>query len=131
MEKRFDASVDTLQAAADFANEFCAQERLDPAAEFAVGLAIEEIFTNLVKYGRATSISIRLQRVDAEIRITLTGFDVDPFDPTLAPSPVVDLPLAERRPGGLGLHLVRSLMDRMEYAHSDRTSTITLAKRMG
>jgi anti-sigma regulatory factor (Ser/Thr protein kinase) len=58
---------------------------------------------------------------------------VDRFDVTEAPEANVDLPIEQRRPGGLGLHLVRRMLDRVEYEYSDveRRSRIRLRKTLG
>ena len=51
--------------------------------------------------------------------MTLTDYDVDPFDVTKAPDVDVTLPIEQRRPGGLGLHLIRRLMDSVDYEYSE------------
>jgi len=49
---------------------------------------------------------------------------VAPFDVTRSPDPRVERPFAERRPGGLGLHLVRRLSESVRYEHADGNSTV-------
>jgi len=51
-----------------------------------------------------------------------------PFDPTAAPEPDLSLPLERRRPGGLGIHLMRSMMDRVHYRRSDGSNILRLEK---
>jgi anti-sigma regulatory factor (Ser/Thr protein kinase) len=46
------------------------------------------------------------------------------------PTPSLDAPLGERQVGGLGLHLVRSLMDRLEYKRDGAKNLLTLRKRI-
>ncbi len=62
--------------------------------------------------------------------MTLTDYDVEPFDVTKAPDVDVTLPIEQRRPGGLGLHLIRRLLDSIEYEYSkeQRQSRITFRK---
>jgi anti-sigma regulatory factor (Ser/Thr protein kinase) len=95
--------------------------------------AMEEIFANMVEHnaGGAGEIAIDARLADGEIVVRITDFDSSRFDVT-ADAPAVDTaaPLAERTPGGLGLHLVRKLVDRVEYDYRDGASTITLHKRM-
>ena len=62
--------------------------------------------------------------------MTLTDYDVEPFDVTQSPEVDVTLPIEQRRPGGLGLHLIRRLLDSIEYDYSKekRRSRITFRK---
>ncbi|HEY3055887.1 MAG TPA: SpoIIE family protein phosphatase [Thermoanaerobaculia bacterium] len=108
-------------------------ERLDQAVRFPVELALEEIFTNIVKHNPAgkSNIGIDLDIIENEVVITITDFDTPRFDP-IADAPEVDIgqTLENRTAGGLGIHLVKKMMDRIEYSHQNRTGTITLRKRM-
>ena len=112
---------------------FFAATATDPKVRYPVELALEEIFTNVVKYNSAGKGDIRVDLGirDHELVITVTDFDAPRFDLTSDAPPVdVDSPLAERTSGGLGIHLVKQMMDRIEYSHADRTGTITLHKRL-
>ena len=105
----------------------------DPKIRFAVELALEEMFTNMVRYNGEGQgdIRVELDRAGQEIVVRLIDFDAPRFDPfTDAGEAAVDCALKERNPGGLGVHLVKKMMDRFEYSHHDRTATVTLYKRM-
>ena len=71
-----------------------------------------------------------LVEVEGGVEVTLTDYDVEPFDVTKAPDVDIDLPVEQRKPGGLGLHLIRRLVDSIEYRYSpeDRQSRITFRK---
>ena len=60
----------------------------------------------------------------------LTDYDVDFFDVTRAPDVNIALPIEQRRPGGLGLHLIRRMLDSLEYQYSEaqRRSQIRFRK---
>ena len=113
-------------------NAFFEKTPAGPGVRFAVELALEEIFTNVVRHnarGRGP-IAIALERRDGEVIVTITDPDAPRFDPVAdGPEADVDLPLDQRLPGGLGIHLVRKFMDRIEYSHDSRTGTIRLHKR--
>ena len=51
-----------------------------------------------------------------------------PFDPTAAPDPDLSLPLEQRDPGGLGIHLMRQMMDRLHYQRRDGRNILRLEK---
>ena len=61
----------------------------------------------------------------------MTDFDVDPFDVTVPRNIDTELPLDDRVPGGLGLHLVQQMVDNLEYEYHDRQSTIRFTKESG
>ncbi len=105
----------------------------NPSVRYPVELALEEIFTNLVKYNAVGKgrIKIDLDLRNDDVIVTVTDFDAPRFDPVAdAPQATVDGPLQTRSVGGLGIHLVKKMMDRIEYSHQNRTGTITLHKRM-
>jgi anti-sigma regulatory factor (Ser/Thr protein kinase) len=66
-----------------------------------------------------------------KVIVSLTDFDVEPFDITKFKPYDAGLPLAERKPGGLGIHLVRAVMDEVTYEYENRCSRITLTKQAG
>jgi anti-sigma regulatory factor (Ser/Thr protein kinase) len=55
---------------------------------------------------------------------------VERFDPTTQQPRDFDQPARLRRPGGLGVHLVKTYMDEFNYEHVDGQSTITVSKRL-
>jgi len=93
---------------------------------------VEELFTNMVKYSTMSSAAVRidLARIDGGVQVTLTDYDVEPFDVTQAPDADIELPIEQRKPGGLGLHLIRRLVDSIEYEYSreSRQSRTTIRK---
>jgi anti-sigma regulatory factor (Ser/Thr protein kinase) len=129
----FARGIESLDRVFALADEFFSSAHVDPSHRYAVNFALEELFTNFVKYNATgrSDISVRLAASDDDLTITMTDHDCDAFDVTCdAPAVDIDRPLAERAPGGLGLHLVRNMVDRIDYAHADRTGTITLHKNL-
>ena len=55
---------------------------------------------------------------------------VEYFDPTAAPPVDTTKPLSERRPGGLGVHLVKQYVDDFKYEYVGNDSVITLTKKL-
>jgi anti-sigma regulatory factor (Ser/Thr protein kinase) len=109
---------------------FTAETVIEPGLRRTVDLVLEELFTNVIKYGRAsdTLISIDIRRLGHGVRVTLTDPDAEYFDPQSAPQPDIGAPLERREPGGLGLQLVRELVDTLEYRYlrEERAGRITL-----
>lgn len=107
------------------------REHIDATLLPVVDLTLEELFTNMVKYGAsAAEVSIEMTAIRHGVEVTITDYDVDAFDVTQAPDADVSLPVEQREPGGLGLHLIRRLVDAMryEYFEEHRQSRITFRK---
>lgn len=132
MERTFARSFDSLEGVFRLVGEFFVSEGIGERHRFAVDFALEEIFTNLVKYnpGNPHQILIHLEHHPGQLRIAVSDFDVPPFDPTKHPPPRIDLPLEERPVGGLGLFLTQKLMDGIEYEYVERRSTVRLTKNL-
>lgn len=132
MQTRFRRELDALPAVFAMSEEFCSRNAL-AAEKSTIDFVLEEVFTNLVKYGARTpdEILVSLDREGDQLVLSVTDFDAERFDLRDVPEPDVTLPLAARNPGGLGIHLLRKLVDRIEYDYENRTSRITIYKRLG
>ncbi len=133
MQKEFQKAIDSLDEVFRFLREFLDGEGVDESAELAIDLVVEELFTNMVKYnsGHSDRISVSIERVDSEVVLRLIDFDVDPFDPSSVNEVDFDQPIEERSAGGLGLHLVKSLVEKISYEYEDRRMTVTVIKNVG
>ena len=100
---------------------------------FQITLALEEVEMNIINYafdkGTPASSQVVLKTEDDRLTITVTDKG-KPFNPLEdAPAPDLDASLQERKIGGLGIHLVRSLMDEASYARKGDANCLTLVKR--
>jgi sigma-B regulation protein RsbU (phosphoserine phosphatase) len=97
-----------------------------------VDLCLEELFTNIVKYGRKseTAVRIELAKIPDGVQVVIVDPDAEAFDVTRDRHVDTTLSLDERTAGGLGIHLVQRLMDSIEYHYNpDRQEArITLRK---
>jgi anti-sigma regulatory factor (Ser/Thr protein kinase) len=132
MERRFRRSVKALEEIFDFVTEFAASERVPVERRYDVDLILEELFTNMVKYGgpAGEDIAIGLERQGDSLSIVLRDFGVDEFDITAARPRRNGTPDGEPMPGGRGLDLVRQYADDIRYDFRDRITTITVTKRL-
>ena len=110
---------------------FWEAHRLPAGDRFAVDFAIEELFTNMVKYGKpgSTRIRLRLQCEPGAVAVRLVDPDSENFDPTVDRKVDVDAPLEARRPGGLGLHVIPKMVDAFSFEYAGRESRISFKKR--
>ena len=134
MAGNFTRELTSLPQVLDLVENFFATANLDAKDRYPIELAIEEVFTNFVRHNSSGSdgISLRIRRDGGLVSIVLTDYDSPRFDVTKdAPQPRTDAPLDAREPGGLGLHLVRKMMDTIEYRHENGAGTVLLSKSVG
>jgi anti-sigma regulatory factor (Ser/Thr protein kinase) len=113
--------------------DFCLANTLDDEAEFQLNLVLEELFVNAIRHGGCEGMSDA-----ARVRLSATagGVAVEfrdrgrPFDPSRAPAADIHAPLADRRGGGLGIHLVREIMHDISYVR-DGEWNVTRMRRDG
>jgi len=112
---------------------FAKRENLSRDVVFAAKLVLEELLTNTISYGYGDK-SVQLIEIRLEVRgdqlIIRTVDDGLAFDPRTAKEPNTESNLKDRAIGGLGVHLVKNLMDKFEYRHKDGKNYVTLRKRL-
>ena len=94
-------------------------------------LAVEEAAVNVCHYAypdASGEMVIRTSCLDGELQIELEDRGT-PFDPLAAPSPDLEVPLEQRRIGGLGIHLIRKVCDGVSYRRDGDRNILTLVLR--
>jgi len=123
-----------IPAANEAASRWLADCNAPPAADYLANLAIEELVTNSIKYAYDDAnehiIEIELKLSAGELVLIVTD-DGHPFNPLEVPEPDTTLPVEDRTIGGLGIHLLRRMSDRMEYARVESRNQLTLRKSFG
>ena len=129
IEKSFAKDFLSLKDIFEFIGQFSVSNKLDDAQVFSLKFAIEEVFTNMVKYNPGKSnVVILLKREGKKIEVGFVDVEKEPFDITKHEEVNPNLPIEQRRPGGLGVFLIKKLMDRVDYTHDGVHSRITLTK---
>jgi anti-sigma regulatory factor (Ser/Thr protein kinase) len=116
-----------------FLQQFWSAADLPPAAAPAFELALEEVFMNVVMHGSpaggVTRVEVSLVLGDDGLTLTLED-DGPPFDPLALPPPDVTSSLTERPVGGLGVFLVRRVMDAVSYQRVGARNQLRMLKRL-
>jgi anti-sigma regulatory factor (Ser/Thr protein kinase) len=132
MKKKYKRSFDEISRLVADTQQFFADEYIDDSLRMKVDLSLEELFVNMVTYNTESEqdIEVEMRPIEEGVEVSLTDFDVERFDPTIAKEVDVDAPLSERTPGGLGLYLVLKMADSIHYEYHDRKSKITFTNRL-
>lgn len=113
--------------------EFCLGCGLSEELGGDLQLVVEEAVSNSIRHGYSDEtpheILVRVAFQDGELSVEIED-DARPFNPLEAPLPDLSLPVEERPIGGLGITLMRSLMDRAEYRRSGGKNLLRLVKRV-
>jgi anti-sigma regulatory factor (Ser/Thr protein kinase) len=97
-----------------------------------INLALEEAVTNVMLYAYPDGkgkVLIEAEKNDKLITFIISDNGI-PFDPTSSPEADITLSAEERSIGGLGIHLVRQIMDHISYERKDDTNILTLVKNL-
>ena len=132
MEKNFKREINALDEIFEWIGAFLTAQQIDPAAAYAINLAIEELFTNMVKYsaGSADDVLIAIDRNGKDLVVTMIDSGSKRFDVTKSAEVDVTQGLEDRQPGGLGLHLVKKMVDSLDYEYVNQQNKITLIKHL-
>jgi anti-sigma regulatory factor (Ser/Thr protein kinase) len=124
----------------EFASEFTSRHKLADEDCARLQIILDELFTNVVKYGYEGAageghpgghaeghIEVALS-LEADRLIIEFVDDGCPFDPLASPPPDLDLPVGERTMGGVGIAIVRALVDEAEYRRDGNRNRLTLGR---
>lgn len=125
--------IQQIPQLADFVESVADLARLDVGTTMSLNLALEEAVSNVIMYAYPEG-SDGLVDIEAIIRKDMLRFIISDngiaFDPTAAPDADVNLDLEDRPIGGLGIFLVKSIMDTVSYQRSDGKNILTMTKKL-
>lgn len=125
---RLPAGGGGLTALLDTLEEELAGRGVPMAAVGSVLIAADEVISNALSHGgAAASVEVAGKVADGEVTVRITDDGVA-FDPLAAEAPDTTLSLEDREIGGLGVHLVRKLMDRVAYTRLGKYNCLQFSK---
>jgi serine/threonine-protein kinase RsbW len=130
LDCRVPARLEAIETLADAVNEVLPDRDL----AFSVNLCLEELITNVIVHGLKDAadrfMQVQLIISDDWLEILLRD-DAPRFDPFMqAPEPNLDLDVNDRPIGGLGVHMVKKLMDEVHADYDGSGNLIVLRKRL-
>lgn len=128
---RIDNQIDELVKVEFFLNELAGDWGLSEPLVFSLNLVLEEALTNINEYAydddRKHTIEIYFNKTGDVLSILIID-DGHEYDPTLVPDPDITLSAEDRSIGGLGIFLIRKIMDKVEYQRKENKNYLTLTK---
>ena len=132
MQRDFKRHLDSLAGLYEFSEKIMADKNLPDGVRFPVHLAMEELFVNMVHYNPTVTADIEVSiTVGDTVTVALVDNGGVEFDVTEKRTVDVDAPLEERKPGGLGVHLVQNLVDTLQYDYHDGRGEVIFTKGSG
>jgi len=125
-----EAKLENLEKTIDFINSRLENLKYPPDLRNEISIAIEEVFMNIANYAykpQTGNVAISIATEDK----TLIRFEDSgkPYNPLEEPAPDLEKPLADRDIGGLGIFMVKKIMDNVEYSHQNGKNILTVTKK--
>ena len=129
------AEVNQVKAVTRFVNARLERLGCSEKTRIQTDVAVDEIFSNIAHYAYAPetgTVTIRVEVEEEPLRVAITFIDHGvPFNPLKAEQPdTTKLSKAERPIGGLGLFMVRKIMDDISYEYKDGQNILTIRKKL-
>jgi serine/threonine-protein kinase RsbW len=122
---------------AEIVQQFGSANRLSDDDIMRIRLVLDEVVVNIVAHGYEDAgdtnhhdIHIHLDLDDRDLLTIRVTDNAREYDPRMAPAPRFDLPIEDRRKGGFGVHIVRAIMDTIDYLRVDGQNVLTLTKQL-
>ncbi len=124
-------AISEVRVLSNTVKEFSEENSLSGEVTQDIHLALEEIFSNIVFYGfhdqdeHQIVISLSLRNNTLVLEIKDDGI---PFNPLESKMPDLDIPIEERKTGDMGIHIVRELVDEIEYFRKQNKNILVIKK---
>ena len=125
--------IQQIPQLAAFVEAIAEKKQLDHSLSLNLNLALEEAVTNVIMYAypKGTDGLVDIEAIIREHSLTFIVSDSgQPFDPTSQPQADISLGVDDRPIGGLGIYMVRNIMDSVSYRRSDGKNILTMIKNI-
>jgi anti-sigma regulatory factor (Ser/Thr protein kinase) len=126
------AKTENMETVLDFVNEHI--EHCPVKTQHQIGIVIDEVFANISAYAynpTVGDVTVRIKADEADNDITIEFEDCGiPYNPLTGEDPDITLSAEEREIGGLGVFMVKSIMDSVEYRRDGSKNILTVKKQL-
>lgn len=128
-EKVFEANIDVLKDVQSFVMSFLNEHSVGEKEKRQLMIVVEEIFVNIASYAyrKTGEVIVKLEEQKKNIHLTFIDEGVK-FNPLENEEPDVSLDANERSIGGLGIFMVKRLVDSIKYNYKDKQNILTIVK---
>ncbi len=122
-----------LERLAAEVSAWCGRQALSEEVDYQVNLVLDEVVSNVIRHGyrdkRQHEIRVDLDFLDGELTIQVEDDGVH-FSPLQVSPPDISKPINERPVGGLGIYMVRQIMDSLDYRRENGRNSLVMKKRV-
>ncbi len=122
-----DVKAESIEKAIDFIEKGLTDKKIDKRIISSINIVIDEIYSNIVLYSKATYSQIRYKFINDGIEITFID-DGDEYNPLDTSDPDTTLSAEDRNIGGLGIYIVKKSMDSMSYERNNEKNILKVIK---
>ena len=130
---RVNNQIEELTRVEGFLEDLGEEWGLQMSFVFSLNLVLEEALTNIISYGFDDdfqhTIEICFNKTGDELSVSIID-DGHEYDPTLKTDPDITLPAADRPIGGLGIFLIKKIMDTVIYQRKENRNFLILTKKI-
>jgi serine phosphatase RsbU (regulator of sigma subunit)/anti-sigma regulatory factor (Ser/Thr protein kinase) len=131
-ELTLSAIPENVEKATDFVNAHLELYHCPNKEKIQIDIAIDELFSNIARYAYNPEVgaaTVRVETVENPLSVIVTFIDKGvPYDPLKKKDPDVNVPLAEREIGGLGIYMVKKSMDEIVYSYKNGQNILSIKK---
>ena len=121
--------LDNLDQVTDFIDNLLSEGGVSNKLIFKVNMAIDEIYSNIARYSGATEARVGCNVSENKVSLRFVD-NGSPYDPTVKEDPDTTLSADEREIGGLGIYMVKKIMDEISYEYKDGRNILILEKNI-
>lgn len=122
-------SMETVPQVAEFMETEMEKFEISPKISMKMLIAIDEIYSNIVRYSGATEAIVSIKKSDNTLKLQFKD-NGKPYNPLDSKEPDITASAEDRSIGGLGIFMVKKMLDRVEYKYVDNYNILTLTKNL-
>ena len=122
-------SMETVPQVAEFMETEMEKFEISPKISMKMLIAIDEIYSNIVRYSGATEAIVSIKKSDNTLKLQFKD-NGKPYNPLDSKEPDIIASAEDRSIGGLGIFMVKKMLDKVEYKYVDNYNILTLTKNL-